>query len=75
MAKFVKCVCMCELECWGMVLRSPVYSACGVVVMLRRVGWCTNIEWHGWSGFALAVARKCVLRMLIWSCNVSTSVL
>ena len=38
MAKFVKCVWMCELECWGMVLRSPVYSACGVVLTLRGVG-------------------------------------
>ena len=49
MAMFVKCVWMCELECWGMVLRSPVYSACGVVLMLRGVGWH---GWHGWSGFA-----------------------
>ena len=37
MDKFVKCVWMCELECWWMVLRSPVYSACGVVLMLCRV--------------------------------------
>ena len=43
MAKFVKCVWMCELECWGMVLRSPVYSACGVVLMLRGVDWCANM--------------------------------
>ena len=34
MAKFVKCVWMCELECLGMVLRSPVYCACRVVLML-----------------------------------------
>ena len=26
----VKCVWMCELECWGLMLRSPVYSACVV---------------------------------------------
>ena len=39
MAMFVKCVSMCELECWGMVLRSPVYSGCAVVLMLRGVGW------------------------------------
>ena len=44
MAMFVKCVWMCELECcWGMVLRSPVYSACGVVLMLRGVGWCADM--------------------------------
>ena len=29
---------MCELECWGMMLRSPVHSACGVVLMLRGAG-------------------------------------
>ena len=43
MAKFVKCVRMCELECWGMVLRNPVYSACGVVLMLRGLGWCASM--------------------------------
>ena len=43
MAKFVKCVWMCELESWGMVLRNPVYSACGVVLMLRGVGWCATM--------------------------------
>ena len=31
-------VSMCEQECYGMVLRSPVYSACRVVLMLRGVG-------------------------------------
>ena len=34
MAMFVKCVRICELECLGMVLRSPVYSACGVVLIV-----------------------------------------
>ena len=29
MAMFMKCMWMCELECWRIVLRSPVYSACG----------------------------------------------
>ena len=26
-----------------MVLRNPVYSACGVVLMLRGVGWCVHV--------------------------------
>ena len=43
MAMFVKCVCMGKLECWGMVLISPVYSTCGVVLMLRGVGWCASM--------------------------------
>ena len=38
MAMSVKYMRMYELECWGMVLRSPVYSACGVVLMLHEVG-------------------------------------
>ena len=38
MAMFVKCVWMCELECWEMVLRTPVYNALGVVLMLHGVG-------------------------------------
>ena len=38
MATFIKCMWMCERECWGIVLKSPVYSACGVVLMLREVG-------------------------------------
>ena len=38
MAMFVKCMWMCDLECWGMALRSPVYSVCGVVLILRGVG-------------------------------------
>ena len=42
MAMFVKCVWMCELECWGMVL-SPVYSACDLVLILCGVGWCTSM--------------------------------
>ena len=64
---------MCELECWGMVLRSPVHSACGVIFMQRGVGWWASMC-HGSSGFALAAARNCVPRILIWSCNVSTCV-
>ena len=33
---------------------------------------CSGI---GWSGFAMAAARNCLPRMLIWSCNVRTCVL
>ena len=47
MAIFLKCLWMCELECWWKVLRSPVYSACGVVLMLRGVGRCADMKWHG----------------------------
>ena len=32
-AMSVKCLWMCELECYSMVLRSPVYSACGLILM------------------------------------------
>ena len=42
MAMFVKCAWMCELECWGMVLRSPVYSACGGSFDVG-VGWCASM--------------------------------
>ena len=38
MEMFLKCVWMSELECWGMVLRSPVFNPCGEVLMLRGVG-------------------------------------
>ena len=37
-AMIMKSRWMCELQCWGIMLRSPVYSACGVVLMLRGVG-------------------------------------
>ena len=37
MAMFVKCVWMCEFECWGIVSRSPVFIAREVVLMLRGV--------------------------------------
>ena len=36
-----------------------MYSACGAVLLLREVGWCASMYWHGWSGFALALARNC----------------
>lgn len=31
----VKWMRMCELVCWGIVVRSPVYSASGVVLLLQ----------------------------------------
>ena len=37
MAMFMKCLCMCELEWCGMVLKSPLYSDCGIVLILRRI--------------------------------------
>ena len=48
-----------------------MYSACGLVLILRGVGWCASMYWHGYSGFALAAAGICVPRMVICSCNVS----
>ena len=65
MAKFVKYVWMCELECWGMVLRIPVYSACGGSFDAMWSWLVVGVELHGWSGFALAAARNCVPSMLI----------
>ena len=35
---------MCEFVCWGIVLRSPVHSACGVVSMFHGVGACKAVS-------------------------------
>ena len=40
MCKWVR---MCKLECWGMLFKNPVYSVCGVVLMLRGVGWSASM--------------------------------
>ena len=65
MAMFVKCVWMRELECWGMVLRSPLYSACGVVLMLRGVGWCacSIAAWVVW------ILHRLRLKMVSLECR------
>ena len=55
MAMFVKFVWMCELECWGMVLRSSVYS-----IVLAGYSFDATCSW---------LVRQHVVAWVVWICT------